>query len=353
MIQPPVAAYRVRLIVFVLVAATLPGNVTGPAVAGRPPRVRVVATGGTISNAPTGRMTADQLVATLPRADHPGHIEAETFATVPSAALTLEDCARLSRHLAAVLAADADLDGIVVTAGTDTLEEIAWFLHLTVPGDRPIVVVGAMRRPDDRDADGPANLADAVAVAGSPSSRGRGTLVVMHGQIHGARDARKTHTTDVGAFDAPERERLGTVKRGRVQLSGAPARGPRPGSLALTGEEPLPRVDVLLTYQGASGDLIDAAIERSARGIVIAAGGAGALTPSQSEAVQRAARAGVTVVVASRAGPGRITAPLPAHLPIIPARDLAPVKARVLLMLALARRTEPQDIVTLFDGASR
>ena len=317
--------------------AALPG-VAGSAGARRTPHVRVVATGGTISNAPTGRLTAAQLVAALPAAERPGRIDTDTFATLPSAGLTLEDCVRLSRHLVEVFAADPDLDGIIVTTGTDTLEEIAWFLHLTVAGER--------------DADGAANLADAVTVAGDPQSRGRGTLVVMHGQIHTAREARKKHATDVAAFDAPERQRLGTVRRRRVHVSIEPAADPRAGSLALAGDAPLPRVDVLLTYQGASGDLIDAAIEQGARGIVLAAGGAGALTPSQTDAAQRAARAGVAVVVASRTGGGRVTARMPAQLPIIAAGDLAPVKARVLLMLALARQLEGDAIAGLFEAAS-
>jgi L-asparaginase len=343
---------RARLIACALaLVAMLPG-VARSAADRRTPHVLVVATGGTISNAPTGRLTAAQLVAALPGAERLGRIDTDTFATVPSAGLTLEDCVRLSRHFVDVFAADPDLDGIVVTTGTDTLEEIAWFLHLTVPGERPVVVVGAMRPPGDRDADGTANLADAVTVAGSPRSRGRGTLVVMHGQIHTARAARKKHATDVAAFDAPERERLGTVRRGRVHVSGEPATGPRAGSLALVGDAPLPRVDVLLTYQGASGDLIDAAIQQGARGIVLAAGGAGALTPSQTDAAQRAARAGQPVVVASRTGEGRVTARMPAELPIIAAGDLAPVKARFLLMLALARQMGPAEIAALFDTAS-
>jgi L-asparaginase len=329
----------------------LPGIARSAAEA-RLPHVRVVATGGTISNAPTGRLTAAQLVAALPDARRLGRVDADTLAAVPSAALTLDDCVRLSRHLVTVLAANPDLDGIVVTTGTDTLEEIAWFLHLTVPGERPVVVVGAMRRPGDRDADGPVNLADAVTVAGNPRSRGRGTLVVMHGQIHTAREAQKKHATDVAAFDAPERERLGTVRRGRVRLAGGPTGGPHAGSLALAGDTPLPRVDVLLTYQGANGDLIDAAIQQGARGIVLAAAGAGALTPSQTDAVQRAARASLPVVVASRTGGGRVTARVPAHLPVIPAGDLAPVKARFLLMLALARQMDARDIAALFDTLS-
>jgi L-asparaginase len=161
------------------------------------------------------------------------------------------------------------------------------------------------------------------------------------------------HATDVAAFDAPEGERLGIVRRGRVRVSREPAGGPRAGQLALAGDAPLPRVDVLLTYQGASGDLIDAAMQQGARGIVLAAGGAGALTPSQTEAAQRAGRAGLPIVVASRTGRGRVTPRMPGQLPIIAAGDLAPLKARLLLMLALARHMDPQAIAALFEEATR
>ena len=165
-IAPTPARGRPRAIACALLVSTLLASSTLPAAAAdRPARVRVIATGGTIANAPTGRLTGEQLVASLAHPERLGRLEAETFAERTRApALTLDDCARLSRHLIAVLAADADLDGVVVTSGTDTLEELAWFLYLTVPGDRPIVVVGAMRRPGSRDSDGPANLADAVRV---------------------------------------------------------------------------------------------------------------------------------------------------------------------------------------------
>ena len=332
------------LIVWILLAiAALPADA-----ADSQSRVRVIATGGTIANAPTGRLTGEQLVASLAHPERLGRLEAETFANLPSAALTLDDSARLSRHLVAVLAADPDLDGVVVTSGTDTLEELAWFLHLTVPGNRPIVVVGAMRRPGSSESDGATNLADAVRVARSQSARGRGTLVVMHGQVLSARNVRKRHATDLGAFDAPEPERLGVIRRGRVHLSRAGPDAPTPGSLALPADAPLPRVDVLLAYQGAAGDLIDAAVANGARGVVLAGAGAGALTPSQLEAARRVAHAGVPVIVASRTGAGDVPSRALSDLPLISAGDLAPVKARVLLTLALARGMDARQIVALF-----
>jgi len=332
-----------------LVSALLTVSASAAVGADRVPHVRVIATGGTIANAPAGRLTAERLVAALPHSDRLARLDAETFANLPSAALTLDDCARLSRHVDALFAADPDLDGIVVTSGTDTLEELAWLLYLTVRGDRPVVVVGAMRRPGTRDADGSANLEDAIRVASSGAVRGRGTLVVMHGQILSARDVRKNHATDLAAFDAPEGERLGLVRRGKVRLERGAPTVPPPGSLRLADERPLPRVDLLLAYQGAAGDLIDAAIANGARGIVLAGAGAGALTPSQQEAARRVARAGVPVVIASRTGAGGVVdADRRGDLPLIGAGDLAPLKARLLLTLAIARGMDTRAIAELF-----
>jgi L-asparaginase len=350
----------------VLVTAALASS-TPFARADRLPRVRVVATGGTIANGAAGRLSANELVGRLAHTDGLARVEAETFTNLPSAVLTLDDCARLSRHLVALFAADRELDGVVVTSGTDTLEELAWFLYLTVADDRPIVVVGAMRRPGAVDDDGPRNLADAVRVAGARSARGLGTIVVMHGQILSARDVRKRHTTNLDAFDAPASERLGVVKGTTVHLgvtklrSGGASHGdqqPLPssirGTFALADDEPLPRVDVLLTYQEAAGDLIEAAVAQGARGIVMAGAGAGALTPSQAEAAGRVARAGVPVVIASRTGAGRIAAlDSPGAASMMTAGDLAPLKARLLLVLALARGMDPQQVASLFAGDRR
>jgi L-asparaginase len=343
-LAPTLAIGRPRLIAWALLVAVLLASPQPAGGSDRQPRVRVVATGGTIANAISGRLTAEELIAGLAHPERLARLEAETFANVPSAALTLDDCARLSRHLVAILTTDPDLDGVVVTTGTDTLEELAWFLYLTVPGDRPVVVTGAMRRPATRDADGPGNLADAVRVAGSRSARGRGTIVVMHGQILPAREVRKRHATDLDAFDAPDSERLGVIRRGRAHLTRGVSTGLAAGSLPLTDERPLPRVDVLLVYQGAAGDLIDAAIANGARGIVLASAGAGALTPSQWDAARRAAGEGVPVVIASRTGDGRVAT----SGSLIGAGDLAPLKARLLLTLALARGLDAREIAALF-----
>lgn len=314
--------------------------------------VHIVATGGTIANAPGGRLTPGQLIAALPDRRRLGTIESETFSNASSASLALEDWVRLARRVAAIFDADATLDGVVVTSGTDTLEELAWFLHLTVSDSRPVVVVGAMRRPDAPDADGPRNMADAVRVAGSPAARRRGTLVVMHGQVHAAVEVRKLHATELGAFDSPAAQVLGTVAAGRVRFFRPPAPRPAPGQLVPHGDDALPRVDVLLTYQGATGDLLEVAVVAGARGLVIASAGAGALTPSQAEAARRLAERGVPVVISSRTGAGPVRVFDPLDDEVLSSGDLPALKARLLLMLALAGGADAKRIAALFAEAS-
>jgi L-asparaginase len=310
------------------------------------PIVRVIATGGTISNHSSGRLSATALVASAPQILKVARVETETFAAASSLELSLSEWAALSARVRQVLESGA-VSGVVITSGSDSLEELAWFLDLTVPPDRPVVVTGAMRRPSEPDPDGPRNLADAVRVAVSREAGGRGTLVVMAGLILRARDATKVATGGLDAFGTFSGGPAGRVQDGRVRF----ARGPgRPPSAPLFQPGPLPRVDVLLTYQQAPGDLIDASLRGGARGLVIASAGAGAMTAAQVDALQTGLRSGIPVVVSSRVPRARL---LGSDVPqgTIAAGALSPVKARILLMLALARgdtRTALQELFAAY-----
>jgi L-asparaginase len=313
-----------------------------PAGSAAQPVIRVIATGGTIANHANGRLSATALVAATPDLASVARIEAETFSSVSSLELSLSEWAALSRRVADVLASGRAA-GVVVTAGSDTLEELAWFLELTIRSDRPVIVTGSMRRPSDANPDGPRNLTDAVRVAADAASRGRGTLVVMGGAILRARDATKLATSGTEAFGTMTGGPAGRVADGRVQYLRDHGR-PRGQPFALG---PLPRVDVVLTYQQAPGDLIDASVRGGARGLVVASAGAGALTAGQLDAVAAALRAGLPVVVASRVPRAEM---LQGDVPrgTIAAGTLSPVKARILLMLALARGDSPQSIAQTF-----
>jgi L-asparaginase len=317
------------------------------------PRVKLFATGGTISNHPDGRITADQLLRALPDLDRFARVEAVQFSNVASSQLTLDQWLQLARAIRAAFGSDAGLAGVVVTSGTDTLEELAYFLHLTAGDDRPVVLVGSMRHPAAVGSDGAANLLAAIRVAASPHSRRKGALVVLNDEINSARDATKTDALRLHTFQSRSYGVLGVVDADRVSFYRQPTRRLGAGSEFDVSSIPaLPRVDVLLGYQQAPGDLVRAAVDRGAKGLVVAAVGAGSLGDSQFEGVRYALEKNVPVVIATRTGGGRVPARSqqaePSGSLLIAGEDLTPVKARVLLMLALTRTADPAEIQRMF-----
>jgi L-asparaginase len=313
------------------------------------PRVRLVATGGTISNRRGGRLTSADLVAETPGLSTHVRAEHEQFANTSSSALTLAQWLDLSRRLNTLFRDDADLAGIVVTSGTDTLEELAWFLHLTVRDERPVVVTGAMRTPSAVAPDGQANLLAAFRVAGDPAARGRGTLVVLNDEINSARDVTKSDALRLHTFVSRSVGVLGVVDSDRVVFRRRiDSRHTAQSEFDVFRIDALPRVDVLLVYQGASGDLIRAAVDLGARGIVLATAGAGAMSGTQMDGFRYALDQGRAVVTTTRAGAGRIE-PRRGGAWAIGGEEHTPVKARVLLMLALASGAGPEDVQRMFS----
>ncbi len=313
------------------------------------PRVRLVATGGTISNHAGGRLTADDLLGLIPDARRVARPEAEQFSNVSSSELTLAQWLALSRRLNELFATQHDLGGIVVTSGTDTLEELAYFLHLTVRDARPVVVVGSMRNPSSVGYEGAANLLEAFRVAASPDARGQGVLVVLNDEINSAREVTKTDALRLQTFQSRTAGVLGVVDPDRVVFyRGVVKRHTARSEFDVSQMAALPRVDVLLVYQDAPGDLIKAAVDLGARGLVVATAGAGATSGTQSDGLAYALRKGVTVVATTRTGSGRIPGTRRFGGALIGGEDLAPVKARVLLMLALATTKDPADIQRMF-----
>jgi L-asparaginase len=327
------------------------------------PHVHLLATGGTISNRTGGRLTAEELAKSMPGLDAHARLTYEQFANVASSQLTLEQWLGLARRINELYATDKGLAGVVVTSGTDTLEETAFFLHLTVKDVRPVVVVGSMRNPSTLGYEGAANLLEAIRVAADPSARDKGALVVLNDEINSARDVTKTDALRLQTFHSREYGKLGVVDRDRVFFGRQIVqRHTAHSEFDVSDVRELPRVDVILTYQGAPGDLIKAAVDAGVKGIVLATAGAGATSGTQPEALDYAAEKGVFIVTSTRTGAGRIAPsgvasappanPTPAQRRrsmTVAAEDHAPVKARILLMLALTRtqdRTEIQRIFT-------
>jgi L-asparaginase len=339
------------------------------------PRVRLVATGGTISNRAGGRLTAEELVKSMPGIERYVRPEFEQFANVASSELTIDQFVTLAKRLNELLATDSSLAGVVVTSGTDTLEELAYFLDLTVRSDKPVVVVGSMRNPSTLGYEGAANLLEGFRVAAAAEARGKGVLVVLNDEINAAREVTKTDALRLNTFQTRGYGVLGVVDADRVVFYRTPLkRHTAKSEFDIAPVTKLPRVDVLLVYQGADGDLIKAAADRGAQGIVIAGAGAGATSGTQPDAITYALRKGVIVVTTTRTGSGRIAparrgpdaaqgagggagrgAPgAPAltaeeRMRRVAGEDLAPVKARILLMLALSRTHDPGEIQRMFS----
>ena len=320
------------------------------------PQVHLVATGGTIASTnyysgEPGKVGVEALVAAVPSLDSLALVSAEQFANVASSAVTPAMWLALARGIADTLRARPALSGVVVTHGTDTMEETAYFLDLAVADPRPVVVTGAMRPADGVGIDGPANLRNAVRLAAAPAARGRGAMIVMNDEILAARDASKTHTVRPSAFAAPSRGDLGVADPEGIVFHRAARRAP---TFDLAAVRALPRVDIVTSYAGADGVEVDALVAAGAKGIVVAATGRGSIPPRQREAVRRAAAKGVVVVVGSRTGAGSVAVRdrtrRPGDPPTVGSGDLTPPKARVLLMLALTRTADPAAVAGIFEA---
>ncbi|HEV8534424.1 MAG TPA: asparaginase [Candidatus Limnocylindria bacterium] len=328
-----------------------------------PRRVALIVTGGTIDSVGVDRLDlawyieADrrlgpgELLAQIPEVAKIADVTEVPFRRLPSHGLTVKDWLDLVRLIHETFDGDR-ADGLVITHGTNTLEETAYFLNLVLKTDRPVVLVGAMRPSSGLSADGPLNLLNAVRVAADPNSRGRGVLAVLNDTIHGGRDIKKTATYRVQTFEGGDLGPLGYADAdGRVVFYHRTARRHTVDTeFDVRGLETLPRVDVVVSYVGADGALIDAAVAAGAKGIVSAGTGAGRPTPLEDKALTRAHEAGVIVCQSTRVGSGRVVrAPALIRRGFVAADNLVPWKARALLSLALARTTDPADIQRMFD----
>jgi L-asparaginase len=310
----------------------------------------------------------------VPGLDTIATISTQQFSNIASGSITPAMWLDLSRGISDTLRAHPDLAGVVVTHGTDTMEETAYFLDLTIADPRPVVVTGAMRPADGIGIDGPANLRDAVRVAASPSARGRGAMVVMNDEIFAARDVTKSNTVRPDAFASPVRGDLGAADPEELRFFREPHRR---SVFDISHVDSLPRVDIVYSYVGADAAGVDAAVAAGARGIVVASTGRGDVPPKQREALRRAIRKGVVVVVGSRAGSGSVdvgdgvrarssrrdtsaTAPSRGNRQrdtskadgnepsTIGAGTLNVQKARILLMLQLTRSSDPAEVAKVF-----
>ena len=259
---------------------------------------------------------------------------------------------KLARRANEVLA-QPDVTGIVVTHGTDTMEETAFFLGLVVRSDKPVVLVGSMRPATSQSADGPLNLYNAVAVAADKDAGGRGVLVVSNDDIHSGRDVHKTHTTAVQTFVSFNRGPIGRVYYGKPRYFNMPAhRHTTKSEFPVAGTTSYPRVDIVYAHEGVDGTMVKAAIAAGAKGIVLAGVGDGNGTKDLIDALSAARKQGLVIVRSSHVGFGIVRRNLEVDddaLGFVAAMDLNPQKARVLLRMALTLSTDVKVIQRAFE----
>jgi L-asparaginase len=251
------------------------------------------------------------------------------------------------------LTAMRDVDGIVITHGTDTIEETAYFLTLVVKSKKPVVLTAAMRPSTALSADGPLNFFNAVAVAAKKEAAGRGVLVVVNDSIHDASTLTKTSTTAVETFLSPVRGLIGTVAYGEAEFYRGPVgKNTTESEFSLDGVTTLPRVDIIVAYENMDGALINAAVTAGARGVIVAGVGNGNMTKGALDALSAQSKKGIVCVRASRVPTGRVGRNVEVNddeLGLVASLGLNPQKARVLLRLALTKTKDLKQIQRYFD----
>jgi len=322
--------------------------------------VVILATGGTIAGAAatgtqagytSGAVNIDAMIAGVPGITDLATIKGEQISNVGSQDMTFDIMLKLARRINE-LAKSPAVDGIVITHGTDTMEDTAFFLNLTVKTDKPVVMVGSMRPSTAVSADGPLNLYNAVGVAADPKAAGRGVLVVMNDSIQGAHSLTKTSTTSVQTFMSPLRGLVGTANYGKNDYFTSPEwKHTTQSEFDITGVTTLPRVDIIYASADMSPDLIECAATNGAQGIVIAGVGNGNINKASVTAAANAVKKGVVVVRSSRVATGSVGRNVELNddeLGFIASDELNPQKARILLTLALLTKRTPAQVQQLF-----
>ncbi|MDP4525661.1 type II asparaginase [Bacillus halotolerans] len=323
------------------------------------PNIKILATGGTIAGADksktstteykAGVVGVESLIEAVPEMKDIANVSGEQVVNVGSTNIDNKTLLKLGKRVNKLLSQE-DVDGIVVTHGTDTLEETAYFLNLIVKSDKPVVVAGSMRPSTAISADGPSNLYNAVKVAGAPDAKGKGTLVVLNDRIASARYVTKTNTTATDTFKSEEMGYVGTIADDIYFHNEMTRKHTKDTEFSISGLDKLPQVDILYGYQNDGSYLFDAAVKAGAKGIVFAGSGNGSLSDAAEKGAVRAVKKGVTVVRSTRTGNGVVT-PNGDYVKngLLASNSLNPQKARILLMLALTKTDDPKKIQDYFN----
>lgn len=342
-IARPILAYVGAVVL--LLAAPLAGQTS------ELPRVLVLTTGGTIASRMGAPMASgNSLVEAVPELLDHARVDVEEFSRIGSSQMTPAHWLRLASRINGAFEAAPELAGIVVTHGTDTMEETAFFLNLAVRYSRPVVLVGSMRAANEISADGPANLLNSVRVVVNRDAAGVGVLVVLNEDISAARDVWKTDNRRVHTFRSPEYGRLGVVDPDTVLFYRYPMRPHTcQTEFDLRGVASLPQIEIVTDYAGFDGAVFDDLVARSPDGVVVRTFAGGRMSAGARNGVSMLVDAKIPVVIASRVPGGRIIGNPGGDLGAVVARDLPAHKARILLMLALTRAQSMTDLQRMFD----
>lgn len=324
------------------------------------PNVVILATGGTIAGSAesgtsagytSGQVGIQTMIDAVPGIKDIANVTGEQISNVGSQDMSIEIWLNLASRINELLASEI-VDGIVITHGTDTQEETAYFLNLVVESDKPVVTTGSMRPSTAVSAEGPLNLYNAVAVAANPKSKGRGVMLVMNDQIHSAQAVTKTNTTSVQTFMSPMQGLMGAVLYGQLEFYREPhGIHTKESIFSVKGVTALPRVDIIYTCVDASADLIDLSVKAGAKGIVIAGVGNGNMTGAMLKAAKKAIDKGVIVVRSTRVPTGYVLRNAEVNddeYGTIASDELNAQKSRVLLMLTLLQKRNVQETQELF-----
>lgn len=324
------------------------------------PNIIILATGGTIAGAAesgtqsgytSGQVTIDAMINAVPGITDLANITGEQISNVGSQDMSFDIMLQLAKRINE-LAKAKKVDGVVITHGTDTMEETGYFLNLVLDTDIPVVLVGSMRPSTAVSADGPLNLYNAVAVAANPDAKGRGVLLVMNDWIHSAQTLTKVSTTAVQTFMSPIRGLIGTVAYGVCDFYRYPdQKFGKASEFSVEGVNALPRVDIIYCDVDMPADLIEASVERGAKGIVIAGVGNGNMPKAALEACGEATKKGVVVVRSTRVATGTVGRNVECNddeLGTVASYNLNPQKSRVLLKVALLETTDPVEMQRIF-----
>ena len=325
------------------------------------PGVRILATGGTIAGSAAsatqttgyeaGKIGIQTLIDAVPQMKDIAKVNGEQIVKISSNNMDTPTLLKLANRVNELLARD-DVQGIVITHGTDTLEETAYFLNLTVHSDKPVVLVGAMRPATAMSADGPMNLLNAVRVAVSKEAVGKGVMITMNDEINGARDVTKTNTINVATFKAPELGVLGYVAGGKVKFyKESTRRHTTQSEFDVKGLKELPRVDIVYSHVNADGVMVNAAVKAGAKGIIHDGTGNGSIHQDTEKALVKAQKKGVVIVRSARVGNGPTVPSIRRYTDehFLDGDTLSAQKARLLLQLALTKTSDLKEIQRIFD----